>query len=412
MLLAVSMLVYTSNLNYSLQRVDINPWKRPDAGQARQQVTADMQAVEARVALLSQPTWIQPLLKDLSTISPGLAVVTALQMLLGALRLMGRGGPHLTEPHFPFHDSYKTYYVQLGLIGTVVGFVLAFSEIHVGPESEANTLVLLDALGTALWSTLCALVLAYLVCPLIEFAYAFAVRLRVGDLEDVDPTAAVKHLSAELLRAANALGQLSVGMEETASAVELRDVKSRLESLERTLTQVTTELATIRAAFEDASRSSRSAPTRSTASQASKPHATRRSSADATVCHRACRGAMSGNVQLAQASRASRGATPGLARGATAATPLAPRAGDRRIGTTGWPTTAPNEALPNCRGREALFNLAGNVAEWCIGGMNGSKFDARGGCWRQLEPFMDPAMPGAYEGTEATPHIGFRLLVE
>ena len=78
----------------------------------------------------------------------------------------------------------------------------------------------------------------------------------------------------------------------------------------------------------------------------------------------------------------------------------------------GWSTTAPIDALPNCTTSLGVRQMNGNVAEWCRGGIRGHAFDLRGGSWRQLKVFLDPAMPSGYDGTEADAHAGFRLLVE
>jgi hypothetical protein len=182
-LLCAALLVLQSNVVYTVERLGlglggaISSWFT-DA--APTQAASGATRMSAAAALARHPGWVQPLLKDLSSISALLVVLTALQMLLGALRLLSGNAGNLARVHFPFHRSYQTYFVQLGLIGTVVGFVLAFSEVGVAPEAAEQTQVLLDALGTALWSTLTALVLAYMFGPSVEFVYAALARTRTG----------------------------------------------------------------------------------------------------------------------------------------------------------------------------------------------------------------------------------------
>jgi formylglycine-generating enzyme required for sulfatase activity len=78
----------------------------------------------------------------------------------------------------------------------------------------------------------------------------------------------------------------------------------------------------------------------------------------------------------------------------------------------GWPQTAPVTALSRCETSLTLRHLIGNVAEWCENGINSSAFDARGGSWRQLDAFLDPAMPSGFDGSQRGAHIGFRLVAD
>ncbi|MEM7403736.1 MAG: MotA/TolQ/ExbB proton channel family protein [Pseudomonadota bacterium] len=234
-LLAAGLFVLHSNLAYSAARLGLAGWLAAMPGFGDLAVTAPDGRVSLDAALAPHAGWVQPLLKDLSAISPLLVVLTALQLLMGSLRLARGVVTAIAGPRFPFARSYQVYYVQLGLIGTVVGFVLAFAEIDLGSAAEAQTEVLLGALGTALWSTLTALILAYMVCPVCEAVYRWLAALRNPAALVTEPGAAVAQLSHELTRAAEALNELTASVSATAVELDLRDVAQRLAGLDERL---------------------------------------------------------------------------------------------------------------------------------------------------------------------------------
>lgn len=234
-LLAASLFVLYSNVAYSAARLGLAGWLSALPG------FSDLAGLEPGVrvpldaALVPHAAWVQPLLKDLSAISPLLVVLTALQVIVGSLRLARGEAARIAGPRFPFARSYQVYYVQLGLIGTVIGFVLAFSEIDLGAAAEAQTEVLLGALGTALWSTLTALILAYMIGPVCEAVFRWLAELRNPDALLSEPGAAVAELSHELTRAAEALSGLTESVTATAVELDLRDVSVRLSALDERL---------------------------------------------------------------------------------------------------------------------------------------------------------------------------------
>jgi hypothetical protein len=77
--------------------------------------------------------------------------------------------------HFPFPSTYKTYFVQFGLLGTLLAFILAFSAQRLLSDIK-DPEMLYRALGTALWSSFTAIFLAYGVCPLVERGFAYTIR--------------------------------------------------------------------------------------------------------------------------------------------------------------------------------------------------------------------------------------------
>lgn len=77
----------------------------------------------------------------------------------------------------------------------------------------------------------------------------------------------------------------------------------------------------------------------------------------------------------------------------------------------GWSTTAPAGALERCRGSLEIYDLVGNVAEWCRRDADSDTFDVRGGSWAQPDAFCDPAYPGSRPSDHRHATIGFRLVV-
>lgn len=198
------------------------------------------------------PAWVSPFMQDLSVVSPALVLFTSVRMLVAALLLLQaperiRRWGHL---HFPFPDPYKVYFIQMGLLGTIVGFVLAFAEVD--PQSERQSIILLEALGTALWSTLTAIVLAYVFCPVVEGLYARTRNLLLGAAPR-DTRSALDALRERTSAAASELDALagatrSLAAESRALGDELRDrrLDSRVAQLENTLSEIARQLEEIR----------------------------------------------------------------------------------------------------------------------------------------------------------------------
>lgn len=161
---------------------------------------------------------------DKSTITTALIAAFFFFIMRGNYRISKGLNPNqppantafLFEDHFPFPMMYKTYFVQLGLWGTVFAFIVAFSTKPGASESSVN--ILYEALGTALWSTFSAITLAFILCPLIEKVFSGAVRLNFPDMaghpaEEIAKTVnAVKKLSEEAENAALKLNALTNGV--------------------------------------------------------------------------------------------------------------------------------------------------------------------------------------------------------
>lgn len=190
------------------------------------------------------PAWVDPFLQDLSVVSPALVTFTAARMLVAAVLLLA--APLATRRwsaiHFPFPEPYKVYYIQMGLLGTIVGFVLAFAEVD--PRADRQSLILLEALGTALWSTLTAIVLAYVLCPVVEALYR-RVRDTVLPREPNDTRSALDLLRARTVATAEELDQLGASTRALAAASQAlsselgdRQIASRVARLETQLAEL------------------------------------------------------------------------------------------------------------------------------------------------------------------------------
>jgi len=200
----------------------------------------------------SAPAWVQPLLQDLSLVAPSLVAVSLFFMAIGAFRLL-RSDLQRTAcgTHFPFPSSYRGYYIQFGLLGTIVGFVIAFS--HITPSLQGQSQLLLDALGTALWSTLVAIVLAYGICPLMELLYQWWLRMRSGSDAGAewDAVSALDVLRSRTLSATSSLDEFARSVQALNAELNAVQLNSRLAKLEHGLAGTETDYTTCKRHLAD-----------------------------------------------------------------------------------------------------------------------------------------------------------------
>jgi len=230
-LFLAALVVALYNVRYSYHRI----W----------QLTSGDADEASDIIALAIPAWVSPFLQDLSVISPGLVVFTSACMAFSALLLLWfpASAQRFPSPHFPFPPSYKLYYIQLGLLGTMIGFVIAFSDIDL--SAERQSVVLVEALGTALWSTLTAILLAYGVCPIVEMVYQ---RLkRPGALVATDTRSALETLRQRTVDAATSLTILTDSASALGAELSTRHIENRVGRLEDTLSRVADQLAQLAA---------------------------------------------------------------------------------------------------------------------------------------------------------------------
>src|SRR5437899_1951858 len=72
------------------------------------------------------PSWSRVFMVDLAVVAQALVSFTAACVVVGSWRVITNKITTGTFEAFPFPNKYRTYYIQLGLWGTVVGFVIGF----------------------------------------------------------------------------------------------------------------------------------------------------------------------------------------------------------------------------------------------------------------------------------------------
>ena len=191
------------------------------------------------------PDWVLPLMQDLSVVSPILVAFTLLCMTYGGILLLRAShGIKSVGSHFPFPTAYKGYYIQIGLIGTIVGFVIAFSNIN--PSLKGQSEVLLDALGTALWSTLTAITLAYVICPLVELLWQWWLRVRTGYDPNPDTLSALEELRMRTVSATESLDSFARSVSTLSTSMDTLQLQNRLTKLDQRLAEIGLDIATLK----------------------------------------------------------------------------------------------------------------------------------------------------------------------
>lgn len=148
--------------------------------------------------------WSRPLMVDLTLGAPALFGFMGVCMAYNAWLLLASKA-EINADTFPFPRRYRTYYVQHGPLGTVVGFVIGFANLDV--RNDQAPIVMLAALSAALWSTLMAIALAYFFCPIVESIFQKTLVTVDRHTQVNDPLDALDRAAAQ---AADALSQLSM----------------------------------------------------------------------------------------------------------------------------------------------------------------------------------------------------------
>lgn len=74
----------------------------------------------------------------------------------------------------------------------------------------------------------------------------------------------------------------------------------------------------------------------------------------------------------------------------------------------GWPETAPVGSFKMCTGPDRVYDLIGNVAEWCSTS-SPDRYDLRGGSWASPRMLYDPQLPNFKAPRFEDSSTGFRL---
>ena len=198
------------------------------------------------------PEGVMPFMQDLSLVSPGLLFFTLLCTAHGAFYIFRSRVERkwLDGRRLPFPNGYKIHYVQLGLLGTIVGFTFAFMNVQEQGHNQIE--VLLAALGTALWSTLVALFLAYVLCPVIEGVYRGLYRLRTGEPYIIGSTSAlVEEFERRMMGASQELKNFSVILNDFATEFDIKQLWGRLVTLEQAISTLSDGNATFKSELEN-----------------------------------------------------------------------------------------------------------------------------------------------------------------
>lgn len=202
--------------------------------------------VDLERAAAAVPPWIVRAMVDLSLVTPGLLVHMAGCLLWGGIILVGgRFAKRHCIPTFPFPNRYRLYYVNMGLFGTLVGFVIAFWNTDMEARRQASVLV--TSLSTAVWSSLVAVGLAYLVCPVLEIIWQFPVRSmlpRSGNPLDVLSASAASTASA-LDDVTRALAAMNPSLDLHMIASDNAVLKVKVESLNQRMKQIEENVRTL-----------------------------------------------------------------------------------------------------------------------------------------------------------------------
>ncbi len=188
---------------------------------------------------------------DFSTVTTLVPLMTSYLTLVGAVRCVKAGSAKagLWRPHFPYSRPFKTLLVQLGLIGTIVGFIVAFRDLgQVSGPAGYDPKLLVSPLSTALWSTLAGVGFAFLVLPLIEGFFRWAMGSRKteaqGDVQRL--TDAFDGLEQRLSIACDAIGRVNTQLallEKSLTAVTSSPVPELVRQLIERADLLTTKIA-------------------------------------------------------------------------------------------------------------------------------------------------------------------------
>lgn len=227
-------------------------------------IQAIIQKSNLDAVLLRIPSWSRIYMVDLAVVAQVLVAFTGFWIVKGVWQAFREPMHHVTLETFPFPRRYRTYYVQLGLWGTVVGFVIGF--VNLSGKSDQAPKVLLAALSASLWSTLAAISLAYILCPAIEFAFQkWLVRLdnTNGDpMEALGKQAAATAIALERLTAASSAADISLTLQSVINQVlslqkELAAAAGHLESANQRISSLESALATARSEITELQWSAR-----------------------------------------------------------------------------------------------------------------------------------------------------------
>lgn len=200
---------------------------------------------------------------DLSTVTPLVLAMTLIAVTRGLGRIHRweeKGGKpeELWGPGFPFSHGFRNLLIQLGLLGTIFAFIVAFDNMAQTTQTGAaaaptyDPSILIAPLGTALWSTFAGIAMAFLVLPPIEALFRRAMGVRgqgaaqgevdalgrsLADLEERirQSTGALGRMAGQVKIVGDGLDRLQAAERAALLAEGLRDAIGRLDGAAREL---------------------------------------------------------------------------------------------------------------------------------------------------------------------------------
>lgn len=182
---------------------------------------------------------------DVSAANTLIFFLTNLFLFIGTVRYCAACGDpsklqRICNPHFPFPLRFKVLLVQLGLLGTVFAFIIAFNRLA-GSSAEAqhryDPALLVVPLGAALWSTFAGIAFAYIVVPAIQKLFSSLLRVDsdAGDVaRDVrDVAESFVSLKGQIVDTCDQLGRVNERLERTESQLSAIGQSSLLASVHK-----------------------------------------------------------------------------------------------------------------------------------------------------------------------------------
>ena len=154
---------------------------------------------------------------DLSAVTPVILFMFFLFPGLGGVKLFkihkNPNYEHKFTESFPFPENYQTTWIQLGFIGTLWAFLIIGHRMakikHLGGIELLD--ILIKAFGTALISTFAAVVMVYIVTPIVKNAYQGLFNLKIPP--------PLKTVEERLNKLSDQLNKTTIELEETRSNI-------------------------------------------------------------------------------------------------------------------------------------------------------------------------------------------------
>ncbi len=164
---------------------------------------------------------------DLSAVTPLVLVMFFLAIFWSGARLLRgtlkAGQSQERAETQPFPENFETLWVQLGLIGTLWGFMLIGLKMHnlqsskTEADSQAVMEILLNSFGTALLSSFAGVVLAYIFAPPTIRLWRWVIGMVT---EESDISSSIQLLNMRLTAMARGVSTLNESLQKLSAVME------------------------------------------------------------------------------------------------------------------------------------------------------------------------------------------------